>query len=68
MDTFAIQSCLRKIAKSYANENKRKLYYRVCACDKLPKTIPYDQDVIIVINNQTSDQSGQHWYYLTYFH
>lgn len=62
MDTFDIRASLKKIAQSYKKTNKRKLYYRVCACDKLPKSLPYNQDAIIVVNNQTSQQSGQHWY------
>lgn len=62
MDTIAIRNSLRKIAQSYEKRFKRKLFYRVCACDQLPNRLPYNRDAIIVINSDTSDLPGQHWY------
>lgn len=61
MNTFSIKQTLKKIALSYELEHKKKLFYRVCACDLLPNRIPNNQETIIIVNLDTSDKSGSHW-------
>lgn len=67
MDTISIRKILKKIAESYEKKYKRKLYYKVCACDQLPKTLSKNKDAIIIVNSETSDKSGQHWYIFSLF-
>lgn len=61
MNTFTIKHILAKIASDYKKKTKKKLFVRVCACDLLPKTLPKDKDVIIIVNTDTSNKPGEHW-------
>lgn len=61
MDTFSIQRVLEKISDRYTKTYRKKLFFRVCACDLLPKRIPLNQDTIIIVNVDPSDSPGQHW-------
>lgn len=61
MKTIAIRKILKKIAQSYEKSNKRKLFYRVCACDMLPKKVSYVHDWIIIVNLDESSRKGSHW-------
>lgn len=61
MNTFAIEKILKKIAVDYKKKYKKKLFHLVCACDLLPKEVPINQDVIIVVNIDESNKQGSHW-------
>lgn len=50
MDTLQIKRVLFKIAKCYKEKYNCKLFYRVCACDRLPRTLPQNEEVIIICN------------------
>lgn len=56
-----IRNALKKIAKIYESKNKKKIFYRVCACDMLPKRLPTNQDVMIICNTDKSTNPGEHW-------
>lgn len=61
MNTFAIEKILKKIAVEYKKKYKKKLFHHVCACDLLPKNVPNNQDIIIVVNIDESTSEGSHW-------
>lgn len=61
MDTFTIKREFRKIAKDYQKRYGSKLFHRVCACDKLPAKVPFNQDAIIIFNTHPSTHPGEHW-------
>lgn len=54
MDTFKIKQTLYKISKAYQANYNRKLFYRVCASDLLPRKIPLNQEVVVIVNTDTS--------------
>lgn len=61
MDTLTIKRQFRKIAKDYRKRYGKKLFHRVCACDKLPRKVPLNQDAIIIFNTHPSSHPGEHW-------